>query len=226
MNKQNCSVNFNKESLTRNFLTWVLKELLDQKERLCMCSVAHSCLALCHPMDCSLPASSVHGIFQPRLLEWVSMSYSRGSSQPRDWTRISCVSCIGRQVDSLPPCHLGSPERKVIHNCRRTPTPLRWRSKGVHTVTQDTVPRAVRAGAELPKGTFRTLPALPGAPSDPRLLLALPLQLQERSSVFPLCTSHWLNLTGPRNSKRLGNIVHRFPASYNTGRTLRGEKDA
>ena len=112
MNKQNCSVNFNKESLTRNFLTWVLKELLDQKERLCMCSVAHSCLALCHPMDCSLPASSVHGIFQPRLLEWVSMSYSRGSSQPRDWTRISCVSCIGRQVDSLPPCHLGSPKER------------------------------------------------------------------------------------------------------------------
>ena len=140
MNKQNCSVNFNKESLTWNFLTWVLKELLDQKERLCMCWVTHSCLTLCHPMDCSLPASSVHGIFQPRLLEWVSMSYSRGSSQPRDWTRISCVSCTGRQVDSVPPCHLGSPERKVIHNCRRTPTPLRWRAKESMTLPRTLCP--------------------------------------------------------------------------------------
>ena len=50
-------------------------------------------------------------------------------------------------------------------------------------------PQAGTAGAELPKGTFRTLPALPGAPSDPRLLLALPLQLQERSSIFPLYLS-------------------------------------
>ena len=44
---------------------------------------------------CSLPAFSVHGIFQARKLEWVAISYSRGSSQPRDWTHISC---IGRRV--------------------------------------------------------------------------------------------------------------------------------
>ena len=46
-------------------------------------------------MDCSLPGSSVHGIFQARILEWVVVSYSRGSSQPRDQT---CVSCIDRQI--------------------------------------------------------------------------------------------------------------------------------
>ena len=46
------------------------------------------------PMDCSLPGSSVYGISQARILEWVAISYSRGSSQPRDQTCISCVSCI------------------------------------------------------------------------------------------------------------------------------------
>ena len=45
--------------------------------------VALSCLTLCDPMDCSLPGSSVHGIFQARILEWVAISFSRGSSQPR-----------------------------------------------------------------------------------------------------------------------------------------------
>ena len=46
--------------------------------------VAQSCLTLCNPMDCSLPGSSTHGIFQARVLEWVAISFSRGSSQPRD----------------------------------------------------------------------------------------------------------------------------------------------
>ena len=46
--------------------------------------VAQSCLTLCDPMDCSLPGSSVHGILQARILEWVAISFSRGSSQPRD----------------------------------------------------------------------------------------------------------------------------------------------
>ena len=45
--------------------------------------VMQSCPALCDPMDCSLPGSSVHGIFQARILEWVAISFSRGSSRPR-----------------------------------------------------------------------------------------------------------------------------------------------
>ena len=57
--------------------------------------VAQSCPALCDPMDCSPLGSSVHGISQERILEWVAISFSRGSSWPRDWP---CVSCIGRQV--------------------------------------------------------------------------------------------------------------------------------
>ena len=49
-------------------------------------------------MDCSLPGFSVHGIFQARVLEWVAIAFSRGSSQPRDQTHISYISSIGRWV--------------------------------------------------------------------------------------------------------------------------------
>jgi len=51
--------------------------------------VAQSCPTLCDPIDCSLPGSSIHGIFQARILEWVAISFSRRSSQPRDWTWVS-----------------------------------------------------------------------------------------------------------------------------------------
>ena len=51
--------------------------------------VAQSCPILCDPMDCSLPGSSVRGIFQSRILEWVALSFYRRSSWPRDWTRVS-----------------------------------------------------------------------------------------------------------------------------------------
>ena len=57
--------------------------------------VAQSCPTLCDPMDCSLPDFSVHGIFQARVLEWVAISFSRESSQPRDRTQVSCI--VGRR---------------------------------------------------------------------------------------------------------------------------------
>ena len=69
----------------------------------CCCSVTQSCLTLCNPMDCSQPGSSVHGIFQARIMESVFISSSRASSWPRDQTYIS-------QADSLPLSHQGSPE--------------------------------------------------------------------------------------------------------------------
>ena len=56
------------------------------------CLVAKSCLTLCDPMDCGPPGSSIHGISQARLLEWVAVSVSRGSSQPRDWAHVSCIA--------------------------------------------------------------------------------------------------------------------------------------
>ena len=48
--------------------------------------VAQSCPTLCDPMDCSLSGSSIHGIFQARVLEWIAISFSSGSSQPRNRT--------------------------------------------------------------------------------------------------------------------------------------------
>ena len=54
--------------------------------------VTQSCPTLCDPMDCSPPGSSVHGIFQARVLEWVAISFSRGSSQPRDRTPVSRIA--------------------------------------------------------------------------------------------------------------------------------------
>ena len=46
--------------------------------------VTQSCSTVCNPMECSLPSSSVHGIFQARILEWVAISFSKRSSRPRD----------------------------------------------------------------------------------------------------------------------------------------------
>ena len=54
-----------------------------------------SCLTLCNLLDCSPPGSSVHGVLQARILEWVVMPSSRGSSQPRDRTCVAYISCTG-----------------------------------------------------------------------------------------------------------------------------------
>ena len=62
--------------------------------------VAQSCLTLCNPMECSPPGSSIHGILQARILEWVAISFSRGSSRPRDWTQVSHIA--GRSFNLWP----------------------------------------------------------------------------------------------------------------------------
>ena len=72
----------------------------------CVCARVHtharmnalSCLVLCDPMDCNLPGSSVHGISQARILEWVAISFSRGSSQLRNRTQGTYVSGIAKWV--------------------------------------------------------------------------------------------------------------------------------
>ena len=61
---------------------------------LCMCACVLSHVWLCDPTDHRLPDSSVHGILQTRMLEWVAISYSKEPSQPRDWTHVSCISYI------------------------------------------------------------------------------------------------------------------------------------
>ena len=60
--------------------------------------VTQSCPTLLDPMNCSPPGSSVHGVFRARIMEHVAISFSGVSSQPRDQTHVSCVSCTGRQM--------------------------------------------------------------------------------------------------------------------------------
>ena len=88
--------------------SWLLKTVTLYKARIhlhtdfcvcecvCVCSVSQSCLALCSPMGSSPPVPSVHGIFQARTLERVTISFSRGSSQPRYRSGISWVSSTAR----------------------------------------------------------------------------------------------------------------------------------
>ena len=59
---------------------------------ICVCLFAQSCPTLCYPRYYNLPGSSVHGILQARILEWVAIAFSKGSSQHRDQTWVSCIS--------------------------------------------------------------------------------------------------------------------------------------
>ena len=73
---------------------------------------SQSCPTLCDPVDCSLPGSSVHGILQVRILEWVAISFSRGASQLRDWTWVSCIA--GRRFTLWATRELPAPPGKPI----------------------------------------------------------------------------------------------------------------
>ena len=87
---------------------WAMAKFLYTKKRLgilclkvCACSVIQLCPTLCDSMDCSLPGSSVHGISQARILQWVAIFFSRGSSWPKDWNCVSCISSIAGRFFTL-----------------------------------------------------------------------------------------------------------------------------
>ena len=90
--------NFLKSTLYQMYAIWRRNKVIyDQTmqiltQRFLSVSVAQSRPTLCDPMDCSPPDSSVHGILQTRILEWVTIPFSRGSSQPRDQTQVSCIA--------------------------------------------------------------------------------------------------------------------------------------
>ena len=90
--------------------SWVLQ---DQKRSECVSS--QLCPALRDLLDCSLPSSSVHGIFQARILEWVAIPFSRGSSQPRDRTQVSHIAGF-TTLQALP-----STEASVKYNPLQSP---------------------------------------------------------------------------------------------------------
>ena len=94
------------------YIEWINKILLYST---CTCAkLLQSCPALCEAMDHSPPGSFVHGISQARILEWIAMPSSRGSSQLRDQTRVSNISCIGRQV-LYHQRHLKSLQHRVLY---------------------------------------------------------------------------------------------------------------
>ena len=76
---------------------------------------SRSVVSLCGPMDCSQPGSSVHGIPQARILEWVSVSSSRRSSQPKDRTQVSCL--LRWQVGSLSLAPPGQNVQVMVLSC-------------------------------------------------------------------------------------------------------------
>ena len=78
--------------------------------------VAQPCPTLCDPMDHSLPGSSVHGIFQANVLEWVAISFFRGSSQPRDWAWVSHIA--GRGFIVWATREYPSPPQSLLHQHR------------------------------------------------------------------------------------------------------------
>ena len=82
---------------------------------MCVLSL-QSFLILCDPMDCSPPSSSVHGILQARILEWVAISSSRAFSQSRDQTCISYISCIGKHI---------------LHHCATSEAPIESEELGL-----------------------------------------------------------------------------------------------
>ena len=90
------------------------------------CEVAQLCPTLRDPMDCGLPGSSIHGILQARVLEWVAISFSRGSSQPRDWTRVSRI--VGRHFTIWAireaSTHLRNSSCVFLHDWSRSPVDL------------------------------------------------------------------------------------------------------
>ena len=86
-------------SVSRFISTIFLDSLYMHCVYACVCAhLLQSRWTLCNLMDCGLLGSSVHGILQARILECIAMPSSKGSSWPRNWTRISYVSCIGRWV--------------------------------------------------------------------------------------------------------------------------------
>ena len=102
--KQKTKKPWNRSNIIKNSIkTWkkcsMSKNFLKKFLLMPVCTQSlQFCLTPCCPMDCSPPGFSVHGILQTRILEWVAMPSSRGSSWPKGWRHGPCASCIGRQI--------------------------------------------------------------------------------------------------------------------------------
>ena len=95
-----------------------------------------SCVQLCNPMDYSPPGSSVHGILQARILKWVAIPFSRGSSQPKDQIRVSCnsgrfftISATRETQNESDSCSLNTNKQLSRSECRNLEVPERENRK-------------------------------------------------------------------------------------------------
>ena len=111
--------------IQQNFLFFFFKSLSSIPLYVCTCMklkvlFTHSCLTLYNPVDCSLPGSTVHGILQARILEWVAIPFSRRSSWCRDWTLVSCIAGAFFTIWATREIHM------CIHTCTHTYHILIW----------------------------------------------------------------------------------------------------
>ena len=124
----------------------------------CVCAkLLKLCLTLCDPVDCSPPGSSVHGILQARILEWVAMPSDRGSSQPGDQTCVSCISCVGGRVlyHHHPLESPGGKQQGSASGAPGLPTPTSWASSAACSAVAQAVcplgPKGQGARAHVPQ---------------------------------------------------------------------------
>ena len=119
---------------------------------LCVLSL-QSCLSLCNAMNCSPPGSSVHGILQERILEWVAMTSSRGSSRTRNRTRVACL--LRWQVGSLP---LAQPGKSKLR--RKTRQVSRLISQIKVSMTEEGYPQSEPRISHLQNGILKKFKGL------------------------------------------------------------------
>ena len=109
-NKQTIATAANMANCGNSYLAQTLLKSVNTCSNWTQVKVVQSCPTLCNPVDYNLPGNSVHGILQARILEWVVIPFSRGSSQPRDQTLVSCIAgrfftiwATREEVNSRPP---------------------------------------------------------------------------------------------------------------------------
>ena len=117
-----------KKPLGLNFFRW------------CMCTHAQLCPTPCYSMDYIQPVSCVHGIFPARILEWVVISYVRGSSWPRDWTCILCLQHWVRFFTTEPP---GKPLLMIVLLCNSVIVCFPDSSVGKQSICKAGDPRSI-----------------------------------------------------------------------------------
>ena len=146
----------------------------------CVCEAKslRSCPTLCSPMGCSPSGSSAHGILLARILEWVAMPSSRGSSWPRDQTGISCISYIGRWV-LYQWCHLGN-----WHLCVPLPNLPQPLSPG--SLSPDMDPSSITSNLPIPPPSCDPHTRLPSPQRLSARGLSVPLSSQEVAQFLPL----------------------------------------